>query len=53
MHNLKYFVLKLKLSTGKSLTVCSYHVTYVFQSESTLSNCLNTKELLTRNRRDA
>ena len=26
--------------------VCSYHVTYVFQSESTLYSCLNIKELL-------
>ena len=31
--------------TGK--TVCSYHVTYAFQSESTLYSCLNVKELLT------
>ena len=28
------------------LTVCSYHVTYAFQSESTLYSCLNVKELL-------
>ena len=27
------------------LTVCSYHVTYAFQSESTLCSCLNVKEL--------
>ena len=33
------------------LTVCSYHVTYAFQSESTLYSCLNFKELLARNRR--
>ena len=32
------------------LTVCSYHVTYAFQSESTLYSCLNFKELLARNR---
>ena len=37
--------------------VCSYHVTYVFKSESTLYiclnvNCLNVKELLAQNRRD-
>ena len=32
----------------KSLTVCSYHVTYTFQSESTLYICLNVKELLAR-----
>ena len=34
------------------LTVCSCHVTYTFQSESTLHICLNVKELLARNRRD-
>ena len=32
------------------LTVCSYHVTYTFQSESTLHGCLNVKELLVQNR---
>ena len=31
-------------------TVCSYHVTYAFQSESTLYCCLNVKEILARNR---
>ena len=31
------------------LTVCSYHVTYAFQSESTLYSCLNAKEVLARN----
>ena len=34
------------------LTVCSCHVTYAFQNESTLYICLNVKELLVRNRRD-
>ena len=34
------------------LTVCSYHVTYAFQSKSTLYCCLNVKELLARNRRE-
>ena len=34
------------------LTVCSYHVRYAFQSESTLYNCLNVKELVARNRRE-
>ena len=34
------------------LTVCYYHVTYMFQSESTLYSCLNVKELLSRNRCD-
>ena len=32
------------------LTECSWHVTYVFQSKSTLYNCLNVKELFARNR---
>ena len=34
------------------LSVCSYHVTYAFQSESTLYSCLNVKELLARSRRE-
>ena len=34
------------------LTVCSYHVTYAFQSESTLYSCLSINELLVRNRGD-
>ena len=34
------------------LTVCSYHVTFEFQSESTLCSDLNVKELLTRSRRE-
>ena len=34
------------------LTVCSCHVTYAFQSESTLYSCLNVKELLPRSRRE-
>ena len=34
------------------MTVCSYHVTYVFQSESTLYSCLNVKELLAQSRRE-
>ena len=33
------------------MTVCSCHVTYVFQSESILYSCLNVKELLARSRR--
>ena len=32
------------------LTVCSYHVTCTFQSQSTPCSCLNFKELFTRNR---
>ena len=34
------------------ITVCYYHVTYAFQSESTLYSCLNVKELLARSRRE-
>ena len=34
------------------LTVCYYLVRYAFQSESTLYNCLNVKELLARSRRE-
>ena len=36
----------------RNLTICSYHVTYTFWSESSLYSCLNVEELLTRNRRD-
>ena len=28
----------------QTLTLCSYYVTYEFQSESTLYSCLNAKE---------
>ena len=34
------------------LTECSCHITYSFQSESTLYSCLNVKELLARSRRE-
>ena len=34
------------------LSVCSYHVTYAFQSESKLYSCLNVKELLARSRHE-
>ena len=33
-------------------SVCSRHVTYAFQSESTLYSCLNLKELLARSRHE-
>ena len=36
----------------KSVTVCSGHVTYAFESESTLYSCLNVKELLARSMRE-
>ena len=32
------------------LTVCSYHISYEFQSESTLSSCVDVEEFLARNR---
>ena len=35
-----------------SSTICSYHVTYAFQSESTLYICLNVKQILAQNRRN-
>ena len=34
------------------LTVCSCHVTYAFQSESTLYSCMNIKEPLARSGRE-
>ena len=34
------------------ITVCYYHVTYAFQSESALYGYQNTKELPVRNMRD-
>ena len=34
------------------MIICSYHVTYVFQSESTLCSCLTVKELLAQKRCD-
>ena len=33
------------------MTVCSYHVTYAFQNESTLYSCLIVKELFAQSRR--
>ena len=41
-----------QISTVYKSTVCSYHVTYAFQSESILYSCLNVKELLARSRRE-
>ena len=40
------FILKLHFTKVTSSTVCPYHVTYAFQSESTLYTFLNVKELL-------
>ena len=47
--NQKYRRINLK---GTWLIVCSYHITYAFQSESTFYSCLNVKEFLARNRRE-
>ena len=55
----KYFFLKYAWKkrlfhifvTRFYLTVCSFHVTCAFQSESTLYSCLNFKELFSQNRR--
>ena len=44
--------IRANLINSNSTTVYYYHITYAFQSESTLYSCLNVKELLTRNRRD-
>ena len=38
--------------TISNLIVCSYHVTYAIQSESTLCSCLNVQEPFARNRRN-
>ena len=39
-------------SEFKEESVCYYHVTYAFQSESTLYSCLSVKELFARSRRE-
>ena len=38
--------------TSSTVTVCSYHVTYAFQSESSLYSCLNVKRPLAQSRRE-
>ena len=40
------------VKTLSNRIVCSYHVTYAFQSESTLYSFLNVKELLAQSRRE-
>ena len=47
-----YNISNEKMKRTQSLTVCSCHVTYAFQSESTFYSCLHVKELLTRSRRE-
>ena len=39
-------IFQIYFQMSNLLTVCSYHVTYAIQSESTLYICLNIKELL-------
>ena len=46
------FIQNFKHRVHNKITACSYHVTYAFQSESTLYSCLNVKELLARSRRE-
>ena len=43
---------EIEIFSMKWLIVCSCHVTYTFQIESTLHICLNVKELLARSRRE-
>ena len=40
------------LLRNEFMILCSCHITYAFQSESTLYSCLNVKELLARSRRE-
>ena len=52
IENYFYQEINQRKSYSKKLTVCSCHVTYAFQSESTLYSCLNVKELLPQSRRE-
>ena len=48
---LSFYTCVPKITIIWCMTVCSYHVMYVFQSESTHYSCLNVKELLAWSRR--
>ena len=50
LKNSKKGLITVKTMIINALTVCYRHVTYVFQSESTLYSCLIVKELLARSR---
>ena len=50
--NLRATHLQNVFFTNNNDTVSSYHVTYAFQSESTLYICLNVKELLAQSRHE-
>ena len=41
-----------RIINKSNAAICSYHVTYAFQSKSTLYSCLNVRELFARNRRN-
>ena len=45
-------LVKVAYINNINLTVCSCHVTYAFQSESTLYSCLDVTELLARSRQE-
>ena len=46
------WVFQAKNLTNMNVVVCSGHVKYAFQSESTLYSCLNVRKLLARSRRE-
>ena len=49
----EYEIIVRAISSNEKLFDCMFlHVTYAFQSESTLYSCLNVKELLARSRRE-
>ena len=50
----RFFLKRFRHSyfTSSTVTVCSYHVMYAFQSESTLCSYLNVKEPLGQSRRE-
>ena len=52
MYDFRNDYVKPKYGEEKKLSVYSCHVTYAFQSESTLYICLNVKELLAQSRRE-
>ena len=47
-----HYLIFFLCSTAKNITLCSYHVTYPFQSESTLHTFLNVKGFFAGNRRN-
>ena len=51
-HLLFYSTTSIHLWTFRHLDLCYCHVTYAFQSQTTLYSCMNVKELLAWNKRD-